>query len=95
MTKETINPKRDIPKAMILTPLIVMFTYAGVAFGLTGIGIVQVSQKYFAVTAVAECFAFIGLGWMSEVIYIAAILGVTACALSCIVGQARIWQAIA
>lgn len=43
MTKETINPKRDIPKSMIMVPLIVMLTYAGVAFGLTGIGIVQVS----------------------------------------------------
>lgn len=56
MTKETINPKRDIPKSMILTPLIVMLTYAGVAVGLTGVNIVQVSQKFFSVTAVVDCF---------------------------------------
>ena len=56
MTKETINPKRDIPKSMILTPLIVMLTYAGVAVGLTGVNIVKVSQKFFSVTAVVDCF---------------------------------------
>ena len=39
-TKEAINPKRDIPRSIIIVPTICLFIYIMVSYSLTGIGIV-------------------------------------------------------
>ena len=93
-TKEAINPKRDVPRSVILVPGICLLIYFSVSFALTGIGVVQSSRTHDAETAVANCFDLAGLPWVTPYVYYAALIGITACALSLIKGQSLIFQSL-
>ena len=57
-----------------------MMIYAIVAFSVQGVGSLSTKSSGDGETALAEVFTHRHLGWMSILIYIAAILGITAAA---------------
>ena len=77
IAEEAKNPVRDVPRAIILSNFICMMIYACVAFSVQGVG--KLSEKSGdGETALAEIFTERKMAWMSILIYIAALLGITA-----------------
>ena len=91
---EAKNPQIDIPYSImyVVGMSCLIYTLAGVA--MTGIGIGHISRNHDADTALALSFEMIGIKWMGQLIYIAAICGVTTCSLSSILCQTRINYAL-
>jgi len=77
ISEEAQNPKTDIPAAVQQNTLVCMALYCLTALGLCGIGLGK-GDHYDPNTAMAEIFATVGMPWMSTVIYICAVCGITA-----------------
>jgi hypothetical protein len=58
-----------------------MFIYATISFAVSGVGNLAACTGD-GETALAEIFAQKGMGWMSFVIFICAIMGITAAAMT-------------
>ena len=91
---EAQNPLKDIPRSIIYVVTLSSFVYVLAGFAITGIGIGPISRLYDADTALAISFEMIGIKWMGQVVYIAAIFGVTACSLAMINSQTRVNYAL-
>jgi APA family basic amino acid/polyamine antiporter len=90
--EEAKNPQRDLPRAVLLSLAIAMVLYIAVSLVLTGI------VPYHTLggeASVSDAFESIGLHWLSIIIAIAAVIGVTSVLFAFMLGAARIWFALA
>ncbi len=89
---EAINPRKDVPFAIIASLIICTVLYILVSLVLTGM------VKYDTLdlkAPVASAFADIGLGWAVFIITIAAVAGLTSVMLVMMLGQTRIFLGMA
>lgn len=89
---EAINPRKDVPFAIIASLIICTVLYILVTGVLTG----MVNYKNLDLKApVAQAFADIGLTWAVYIITIAAIAGLTSVMLVMMLGQTRVFLGMA
>jgi basic amino acid/polyamine antiporter, APA family len=89
---EAINPRKDVPFAIIASLIICTILYILVSLVLTG----MVNYKTLDLKApVAQAFADAGLTWAVYLITIAAIAGLTSVMLVMMLGQTRIFLGMA
>lgn len=89
---EAINPRKDVPFAIIASLIICTVLYILVSLVLTG----MVSYKNMDLKApVAQAFADVGMTWAVYLITIAAIAGLTSVMLVMMLGQTRIFLGMA
>ncbi len=90
--QEAINPEKDVPFGIIASLLACTVLYILVAAVLTGI----ISYKELNVPApIALAVDHIGLAWLSPIIKLGAIAGLTSVMLVLLMGQSRIFYSIA
>lgn len=89
---EAINPKKDVPFAIIASLLICTFLYIVVSLVLTGM--VRYDQIDLR-APVASAFAAVGLTWAVYLVTIAAVAGLTSVMLVMMLGQTRIFLGMA
>jgi APA family basic amino acid/polyamine antiporter len=91
--QETKNPQKDMPKGILISLAICTLLYVAVTAVLTGI--VHYSElKADAPIALAIDRAGTGLAWMSPLIKLGAIAGISSVILVMMMGQSRIYYAI-
>jgi basic amino acid/polyamine antiporter, APA family len=90
--QEAINPKRDMPIGILGSLAICTFLYVAVAFVLTGI---VPYDKLNVPDPIAVGIDAIGMRWLSPIVKLGAILGLTSVILVMLLGQARIFYAMA
>ncbi|MCX8113274.1 MAG: amino acid permease [Bacteroidia bacterium] len=89
---EAIHPRRDVPFAIVASLLITTLLYIGVSVVLTG----MVPYKELDERApVASAFAGAGVGWATYLITFAAVAGLISVMLVMLLGQTRIFLAMA
>ncbi|MCS7153262.1 MAG: amino acid permease [Bacteroidia bacterium] len=89
---EAINPRRDVPFAIVASLLITTLLYIGVSVVLTG----MVPYKMLDERApVASAFAGAGVEWATYIITFAAVAGLISVMLVMLLGQTRIFLAMA
>ncbi len=89
---EAINPKKDVPFAIIASLIICTILYIAVSLVLTGM------VKYDTLdlrAPVASAFSGIGLPWAVFIITIAAVAGLTSVMLVMMLGQTRVFLGMA
>jgi basic amino acid/polyamine antiporter, APA family len=89
--EEAKNPQRDLPRAVLLSLAVAMALYIAVSLVLTGI------VPYTSLggeASVSDAFNAIGLPWISNIIAIAAVIGVISVLFAFMLGAARIWFAL-
>lgn len=89
--EEARNPQRDLPRAVLLSLAVAMVLYIAVSLVLTGI------VPYATLSgeaSVSDAFNAIGLPWLSNVIAVAAVIGVISVLFAFMLGAARIWFAL-
>jgi len=94
MSQEAVNPKRDMPIAILSSLLICTILYIGVSLTLTGI----VNYKELNVSApiaVAIDKAGASLLWLRPIIKIGAIAGLSSVVLVLLLGQSRVFFSMA
>ncbi|NOV32123.1 amino acid permease [Methylomonas sp. ZR1] len=90
--QEAINPQRDVPIGIIGSLAVCTLLYILVAGVLTGI----ISYTELNVPApIALAVDHVGMGWLSPIIKIAAIAGLTSVMLVLLMGQSRIFFSMA
>ena len=91
--QETRSPQKDMPKGILISLAICALLYVAVTAVLTGI--VKYDQLYVdAPIALAIDRAGSGLAWMSPLIKLGAIAGISSVILVMMMGQSRIYYAI-
>ena len=90
--QEAKNPKRDMPIGILGSLVICTTLYVAVAFVLTGI---VPYDKLNVPDPIAVGVDAVGLGWLAPVIKLGAILGLTSVILVMLLGQARVFFAMA
>ena len=89
---EAINPKKDVPFAIIASLIICTVLYIAVSLVLTG----MVDYKDLDIKApVASAFEGIGMPWATILITIAAVAGLTSVMLVMMLGQTRVFLGMA
>lgn len=89
---EAINPRKDVPFAIIASLLITTVLYIGVSLVLTG----MVPYKNLDERApVASAFAGAGVGWATYIVTFAAVAGLISVMMVMLLGQTRIFLAMA
>ena len=89
--QEAINPEKDVPFGIIASLVICTIIYILVAGILTGI----ISYTELNVAApIALAVDNIGMGWLSQIIKLGAIAGLTSVMLVLLMGQSRIFYAM-
>ncbi|PJF17371.1 Amino acid permease [Paramicrosporidium saccamoebae] len=89
---EAINPGRDLPIAVLLTVGTATVLYMGVGLVLTGM------KSYLLLderSPLAHAFVQVGAPWASYVVAICALFTMAATMFACLMGQPKIFQAIA
>jgi len=89
ISEEALNPIRDVPVAILFSVILSMVIYTIVTFSVSGVGNLSLSSGD-GETALSDIFADKGITWMELVIIIAAILGISAAALTNLMSQSRI-----
>jgi APA family basic amino acid/polyamine antiporter len=89
--EEARNPQRDLPRAVLLSLAVAMVLYIAVSLVLTGI---VPYSTLGGEASVSDAFNAIGLPWISNVIAIAAVIGVISVLFAFMLGAARIWFAL-
>lgn len=89
---EAINPKKDVPFAIIASLLICTFLYIVVSLVLTGM--IRYDQLDLR-APVASAFSAVGLTWAVYLVTIAAVAGLTSVMLVMMLGQTRIFLGMA
>jgi len=89
---EAINPKKDVPFAIIMSLVICTILYIVVSLVLTG----MVPYNELDIKApVASAFEGVGMPWATKLITIAAVAGLTSVMLVMMLGQTRIFLGMA
>jgi APA family basic amino acid/polyamine antiporter len=91
--QETRNPQRDMPKGILISLIICALLYVAVTAVLTGI-VKYDKLDVPAPIALAIDSAGAGLAWMSPLIKLGAIAGISSVILVMMMGQSRIYYAI-
>ena len=91
--QETRNPQRDMPKGILISLIICALLYVAVTAVLTGI-VKYDKLDVPAPIALAIDSAGAGLAWMSPLIKLGAIAGISSVVLVMMLGQSRIYYAI-
>lgn len=86
--EETRNPKRDLPRGILGSLIIVTVLYVLVTLALTGM--VPYTELGGDEATLASAFALVGVDWAAKVIAIGAIAGLTTVVLVLILGQSRV-----
>jgi len=94
ISEEAINSKTDVPLAMRDSVLISTGFYVLVAISMCGMGLGR-APDFIPSTSIADQFTSVGLGYMTFLIYICAIVGITACNFTVFVGLIRLEQSLA
>jgi APA family basic amino acid/polyamine antiporter len=89
---EAINPKKDVPFAIIASLILCTILYIAVSLILTGM--VRYDQLDLR-APVASAFSAVGLTWAVYIITIAAVAGLTSVMLVMMLGQTRIFLGMA
>lgn len=89
---ESINPARDLPIAVFLTVGTATVLYMGVGLVLTGMVNYVALDQY---SPLAQAFVTTGSPWAALVVGICALFTMGATMFACLMGQPRIFQAIA
>jgi APA family basic amino acid/polyamine antiporter len=89
--EEAKDPQRDLPRAVLLSLAVAMVLYIAVSLVLTGI---VPYSTLSGEASVSDAFNAIGLPWLSNVIAIAAVIGVISVLFAFMLGAARIWFAL-
>ncbi|MFC5819579.1 APC family permease [Nonomuraea harbinensis] len=85
--EETVNPRTVVPKGMIRSLVVATVIYIAVAAVMVG----MVPYTSISVEApLASAFQAVGAGWMTHVIDVGAVLGLTTVILVLLVGQTRV-----
>jgi len=90
--QEAINPKRDMPIGILGSLVICTLLYVAVAFVLTGI---VPYDKLNVPDPIAVGIDAIGMRWLSPIVKLGAILGLTSVILVMLLGQARVFFSMA
>jgi APA family basic amino acid/polyamine antiporter len=90
--EEAKNPQRDLPIGIIGSLLICTVLYIVVAAIMTG---VVPYAKLDVAAPMAEVFSYIGIGWAEAAISIGALAGITSVLLVLLMGQPRVFFAMA
>ena len=90
--QEAVNPKRDMPIGILGSLAICTLLYVAVGFVLTGI---VPYDKLNVADPIAVGIDAIGMRWLSPIVKLGAILGLTSVILVMLLGQARIFYAMA
>jgi basic amino acid/polyamine antiporter, APA family len=90
--QEAINPKRDMPIGILGSLAICTLLYVAVAFVLTGI---VPYDKLNVPDPIAVGIDAIGMRWLSPIVKLGAILGLTSVILVLLMGQARVFFSMA
>ncbi|MFH0894533.1 MAG: amino acid permease [Bacteroidota bacterium] len=89
--EECKNPRRDLPRAMILSLIICTVLYVAITLILTG----MVHYKNLNVgDPLAFVFAEVGLDWISGIVAMSALVAMAGVLLVFQVGQPRIWMSM-
>ena len=89
--EEAKNPQRDLPRAVLLSLAVAMVLYIAVSLVLTGI---VPYSTLGGEASVSDAFNAIGLPWISNIIAVAAVIGVVSVLFAFMLGAARIWFAL-
>lgn len=90
--EESINPQRDLPRAVLLSLGISMALYLTISLVLTGIA----HYSTLGTDApVADAFSQLGLPWISALISLTAVAGIISVVFAFMLAAARIWYALA
>ncbi|MCB9892831.1 MAG: APC family permease [Planctomycetes bacterium] len=92
MGEEITEPRRNIPRAMIVTLATSALLYAAVAFVLVGYP-VRPSQKLGWLPLQQQAAAF-GPGWIERVVGLGAMLAMLGVLLNLVLGLSRVWLAM-
>jgi len=98
VSEETVNPKREVPRAIMGALGLVGFFYITVSFSVNGVmNLSEVLKKNGGdtTTALVDAFEYQDMKWMTFVITVAALFGLMAVILSSIMGQARVMRSLA
>lgn len=90
--EEVKNPQRNLPLGIIISLAVSTTLYIIVAALLTGIA--PYKDYYFQSAPVAYAMNYVGQGWMSGIISIGALAGITSVLLVFTLGQTRIFYAM-
>ena len=90
VAEESIDPKKDVPKAIVISTLLSMVIYATVAFSVQGVGKMQNLGSGDGETALAEVFTDRGAAWMSFILFVCALLGVSAVGMTNMMSNSRV-----
>jgi APA family basic amino acid/polyamine antiporter len=90
--QEAKNPKRDMPVGILGSLVVCTGLYVAVAFVLTGI---VPYDRLNVPDPIAVGVDTVGLGWLAPIIKLGAILGLTSVILVMLLGQARVFYAMA
>jgi APA family basic amino acid/polyamine antiporter len=90
--QEAINPKRDMPIGILGSLVICTFLYVAVGFVLTGI---VPYDKLSVPDPIAVGIDAVGMKWLSPIVKLGAILGLTSVILVLLLAQARIFYSMA
>lgn len=89
--EESIDPQRDLPRAVLLSLGLSLALYVAMSLALTGL------VRYDTLNdpaPVALAFARIGMPWVTLVVSVAAVVGILSVMLAFLLGCARIWFAM-
>lgn len=98
VSEETVNPQKEVPRAIMGALALVGFFYISVSFSVNGVmNLSEVLKKNGGdtTTALVDIFQYQDMKWMTFVITIAALFGLMAVILSSIMGQARVMRSLA
>lgn len=98
VSEETINPVKEIPRAIMGTITLATLLYVFTSFSVNGVeNMTEVLKKNGGKysTVLADVFSYNDMHWMAFIITIAALLGLAAVILSSLMGQARVTRAFA
>jgi basic amino acid/polyamine antiporter, APA family len=90
MAEEAIDAKRNVPTAIMLSVISCMLIYGVVSFSVQGVGNLAAAGTGDGETALALVFEQRGLTSMSLLIFVCALLGITAAGLTNTMSQSRI-----
>jgi len=93
-SQEAINPKRDLPLSILFSLLICTILYVGVSFVLTGI-VNYKDLNVAAPIALAIDRSGQGLKWLSPIIKVGTLAGLSSVILVTLLGQTRIFFSMA
>ena len=93
-SKETKNPNKNIPLAIVISITFSAFIYVSLSFVLTGMADIQDVPEADALGGIAWAFKQNGSGVISLIVSIGALVGLTCTTFVCLLSQPRVFMSI-